>query len=99
VKVKVEKTDSSSATIERQSAVQECPALWTSRVQADGIVPGGISYHADIFRDGVFMCRISLAGKFCDLGAAEEALGDRLDAWISEYESRSHTGTTAFQEL
>ncbi|MDM0032114.1 hypothetical protein QTI33_08180 [Variovorax sp. J22P271] len=50
---------------------------------------GGFSYHADIFANGVFVCRVALSGQFPDEAAAQIELDRRLARWIAEYELRS----------
>lgn len=61
---------------------------WSMKVERDAFLDGGESYHADVYRDGVFMCRVALAGRFANQEAAEEGLDRRLKAWIEDYGNR-----------
>ena len=63
---------------------------WHMKVESDGGLDGIRSYHIDVFRDAVFMCRIALAGHFRNQAAAEEGLDRQLRAWLENYEKRAH---------
>jgi hypothetical protein len=61
---------------------------WHMKVEVDVNIDGGQSYHADVFRNNVFMCRVALAGRFANQAAAEEGLDRRLKAWLEDYQRR-----------
>lgn len=62
--------------------------IWTTSIRAEPM-DGGLSYCADIFEHGVFVCRIALSGRFESESVAEIELNRRLESWIAEYELRS----------
>lgn len=61
--------------------------LWTMSVEAEPR-DGELRYRADVFENGVFICRIALSGGFANQAAAEIELERRLKRWMTEYESR-----------
>ena len=62
-------------------------ADWITSIEADGLIEGGRSYHADVYRNGEHMCRIALTGKFDD-AVAQQTLKARAREWIAEFEAR-----------
>lgn len=60
---------------------------------------GQTIYHADIFRDAAFVHRVSLSGPVVNRIAAEVALTDLARKWISDYETKAHSGVTDFGDL
>jgi hypothetical protein len=66
---------------------------WTTRIESDGAIEGGRSYHADVCRNGECLCRIALTGTFED-AMAHETLKARSGEWIAEFETRDRTGET-----
>jgi hypothetical protein len=63
-------------------------AIWTASIAAERM-DGGVSYHADIFENGIFVCRLALSSCIKREAAAEIELNRRLHLWIAEYEQRS----------
>jgi hypothetical protein len=55
--------------------------------------------HADVYRDGAYKCRLTLVGHRHDAAAATVALAERARGFINEWDSRGHTGNTAFADL
>jgi hypothetical protein len=68
---------------------------WTMRVEVDPAMDGGLHYHADMYRAGVWVCRVAIAGTFADRAAAEQALTQRMKQWLVDYESRPRTSGDA----
>jgi hypothetical protein len=64
------------------------------RVRSDGQP----IYHADIFRNDAFVHRVMLSGPVVNRIAAEVALTELARKWISNYETKDHTGVTQFGE-
>ena len=62
-------------------------SVWTSSIGPEQM-EGGLSFHADIFENGVRVCRILISGDFETEAAAEAAVTERLSRWIAEYEQR-----------
>ena len=60
-------------------------AQWTTSVDAVSM-DGGLRYHADVFKNESFVCRMALSGKFEDQATAENEFERRLRGWIAEYE-------------
>lgn len=54
----------------------------------DSPIEGKRTFHADVFRAGMLMCRIAFAGQFADWTAAEEAANARLEKWLADFRSR-----------
>lgn len=73
---------------------------WTVRVH---VVPARLdspaASHADVYRDGVRKCRLTLVGHRQDPAAAATALEARARAFIEEWSTRPHTGDTGLAEL
>ncbi|MDM0000691.1 hypothetical protein QTI24_18900 [Variovorax sp. J22P240] len=61
--------------------------MWTTTIEAEPM-DGGLSYHADIFENGILVCRLALSGRFAGEEAAQIELNRRLNRWIAEYEQR-----------
>jgi hypothetical protein len=55
--------------------------------------------HADVYRDGVRKCRLTLVGHRHDPAAAAAALEVRARDFIREWSTRDHTGDTGLAEL
>lgn len=53
------------------------------------------SFHADVFRAGVWLCRIAFAGQFTDAAAAQAAATMRVSKWLEEFQSRRFCGLGA----
>lgn len=62
-------------------------SVWTTSIRPEHM-ESGHSFHADIFENGLCVCRIVLSGDFESEATAEAALADRLSRWITEYEAR-----------
>jgi len=60
-------------------------AQWTTSVDAVSM-DGGLRYHADVFKNESFVCRMALSGNFEDQATAENEFERRLRGWIAEYE-------------
>lgn len=63
-------------------------AIWAASIATEPM-DGGVSYHADIFENDIFVCRVALSSSFKGKAAAEIELNRRLHRWIGEYEQRS----------
>jgi hypothetical protein len=73
---------------------------WSVRIHfARARLDSPATSHADVYRDGAYKCRLSLVGHRHDAASATVALTDRARAFISEWDSRGHTGDTAFADL
>jgi hypothetical protein len=55
--------------------------------------------HADVHRDGKFICRMVVAKSCRDLEELLASLEGRAHAWIDDWERRDHTGNTGFVQL
>ncbi|MDM0117126.1 hypothetical protein QTI66_33935 [Variovorax sp. J22R133] len=64
-------------------------ARWSTKVERETVGEGAASYHADVFCDAEFRCRIALAGEFANDADAAAALQARARDWILEYEARA----------
>lgn len=73
---------------------------WNVRIH---VVPARLdrpaASHADVYRDGVAKCRLTLVGHRHDPAAAAAALEARARAFIAEWSTRDHTGDTGLAEL
>lgn len=58
-----------------------------------------VASHADVYREGVHKCRLTLVGHRHDPAAAAVALEGRARAFIEEWSTRAHTGDTGLAEL
>jgi hypothetical protein len=72
---------------------------WTMRLQESSSVSGLGTYEAHVFRNGVAVCDIALAGCFTDRSSASAAVSQRLGAWLLGYESKPLTSDSGFQVL
>ena len=72
---------------------------WTMAMGFRQRADGQVFYYADIFRVGAFVRRISMSEPVENKIAAEVALADQARKWISDYETKAHTGVTDFGEL
>ncbi|MBT2321481.1 hypothetical protein J7E62_03790 [Variovorax paradoxus] len=62
---------------------------------ADGQAAG----HADLWRDGAYLCRVALSGRFADEMQACEALEHKARDWVDDWNSRDHSGDTGFASI
>lgn len=75
-------------------------AGWTMALDSDRDgIDGAQHFHADVYRFGEWVCRISLSGTFTNMAAAEAALGTRTQVWLEEHESQPDARDSGFQLL
>jgi hypothetical protein len=72
---------------------------WTMRLEAQSGTCALGTYQAHVFRYGVAVCSIALAGSFTDRSSASAAVSKRLGAWLLGYESKPLTSDSGFQVL
>jgi hypothetical protein len=72
---------------------------WTIKVDVAFESLAGTHYHADLFRQSEWLCRIAMSGAARDRAEAERVLSERCRDWIASYEKRDRTGDTSFQLL
>lgn len=70
------------------------PDDWTMDIHSEGH-----QFVAQLKRGRKPVCRISIAAEGQDEGEARTELAEKSRAWIADYLSRPHTGTTGFSEL
>jgi hypothetical protein len=58
-----------------------------------------LTCHADLHRDGKFICRMVVGKSFRDRAELLAAMERRAHAWIDDWEQRDHTGNTGFVQL
>lgn len=58
-----------------------------------------LSGRAELYRQGVFRCRIALGAKFEDVEEAVTSLRGRARAFITDWERRVHNSDSEFSEL
>jgi hypothetical protein len=61
---------------------------WSMKVATDDGPSGSKAYHADVFHNDIFRCRIALGVEVADRAAAEAALGVRVQDWLNGNEAR-----------
>ena len=60
---------------------------------------GCLAGHADLFRNGGFICRVVLAGRFSEPASAADALESKARSVIAGWDARDHSGDTDFSAL
>lgn len=72
---------------------------WTMRVEVDPDIHDGRHYHADLYREGEWICQVSMDGAFAKRADAEQALSGRMRQWLVGYDVLPDTCTSGFQVL
>jgi hypothetical protein len=75
------------------------PSPWLTKIEVDPIGEDGHAYRADIYRNSIHLCRITLTWARSDEAGASRTLEGRVARWIADYETRDHSGDTQFQQL
>lgn len=66
---------------------------WQLEVEMTGLSTDGLATgHVDLFREGIFMCRIVLASHLVDDAEAREALGHKAHGWVLDWMGRADSG-------
>jgi hypothetical protein len=72
---------------------------WTIHVDVAFTSMAGTHYHADVYRQGEWLCRIAMSGAASNKPEAERALAEKCRDWIASFEDRERSGDTAFQVI
>ena len=73
---------------------------WQARIFITGRrESGAMAGHADLYRAGLYSCRITTANDHRDEMPATNDLEARANAWIDDWNSREHSGDTGFVDL
>ena len=73
---------------------------WQGRIRITGRGEYGfVAGHADLYRNGQYMCKIVLARQYIDAWLAANALHAKAIEWIEDWNRRDHAGDTGFSCL
>jgi hypothetical protein len=67
---------------------------WTTLLQTGTHCGHGGCHHAEILRDGILMCRVTVVGTTATPETATQTLETRARAWIAGFELRRPAGRT-----